>query len=78
MTLYDHVPASLGPDLLTKAKDEKVSYEEYCSVVADAALNQRRALAEAQARSNSRTSPTHSTEPELQELRDLPIPGSNA
>jgi hypothetical protein len=54
MTLYEHVPACLGNDLLSKAKNMLVSYEEYCSVVADAAVHQKRAYVEAQARSRAK------------------------
>lgn len=57
MTLYEHVPASLGSELLTKAKNVLVSYEEYCSVVADAALHQKRVYTEAQARARKEAAP---------------------
>lgn len=49
-TLQEHVPASLSPDLLTKSKDPSISYEIYCSIVGDVALNQQRAYRERQAK----------------------------
>lgn len=40
VTLQEYVPTYLGNDLLTKSKDPDISYETYCSIVADAVLNQ--------------------------------------
>lgn len=46
MILEEHIPATLGTDLLTKSKDPACSYEAFCSFVADAAVTQQRAYNE--------------------------------
>lgn len=49
MMLYKYMPASLSSKLLTKAKNILVLYKEYCSIIANAALYQKRIYIEAQA-----------------------------
>jgi hypothetical protein len=45
-TLYEHIPASLNPQLLSDSKDPWISYEVFASKVADSALAQQRAVEE--------------------------------
>jgi hypothetical protein len=52
--LQEHVPAYLGNELLTKSKDPDISYEAFCTLVGDAALNQQRAYEERRNRKASK------------------------
>lgn len=44
MTLWEHIPASLDPRLLRDSKDSTVSYEDFCSLIADAAFSNQKAF----------------------------------
>ena len=44
--LYEHIPASLNPQLLGSSKDNGISYEKFAGDVADSAFAQQRAIEE--------------------------------
>lgn len=57
MTLYEHIPADLDPQLLGNSKDPLISYESFANKVADSALSQIRGWEERRERREKRPTP---------------------